>query len=397
MRLALLSSIVPDANPTTGFEIANRAILEGLRRAGHEVDVFGFAQPRQEIEESPGVHVLGRFSVENAGASALARTGFLLRALRTGLPVSAAKLTRVSEREVLARLDAAGPFDALVLNSYQMGCAFPALTRRPYVFVAHNVEHVSAEQNAQSTDSGLMRSLYQRDARLLRAEEKRQCRLARHVFTLAEEDRVTLGVTRDEGTFLPLVIPARPRKARARRTHDVGLLGTWTWQPNYIGLEWFVREVMPRLRADITVAVAGATPLKRPKSDRVDWLGRVPDADAFLSGLAATALISRGGTGVQLKTIEAFSSGLACVATRASVRGVDAVPAGCTLADDPETFARALEDTVDRSRKGEGRGDGAAFVRAQQQAMDQALATGFRRAFGTAAAEGVQASSTSVR
>ena len=390
MRLAFLSSIVPDGNPTTGFEIANEAILAGLRRGGHEVESFGFAQPRQTVADDPSTHVLGRFPLENGSASPLRRVGFVMRALRSGLPISAGKLTRAAEADVLRALDAAGPFDALVINSYQMGAAFPQLTRRPFVFVAHNVEHLSALQNADTAAGRSMRALYRRDARLLKAQERRLCRLAHHVFTLSEEDRVALELTRDKATFLPLALPAKPPLNRARRTHDVGLLGTWTWQPNVVGLEWFVTQVMPRLRGDITVAVAGATPSRHPAHKRIEWLGRVPSADRFLAQVGASALVSRGGTGVQLKTVEAFTRALACVATSASVRGVDTLPANCALADDPDDFARSLERTVDAVRAGEAKVDPAVFATAQQRAMDGALARGMGLAFGD-----VQASSTS--
>ena len=38
---------------------------------------------------------------------------------------------------------------------------------------------------------------------------------------------------------------------------DLGLVGTWTWQPNRIGLIWFLEEVVPRLSDDVTIAIAG--------------------------------------------------------------------------------------------------------------------------------------------
>ncbi len=42
--------------------------------------------------------------------------------------------------------------------------------------------------------------------------------------------------------------------------YDLTLIGTWTWHPNRIGLEWFLREVKPLLPKDVSIAIAGNTP-----------------------------------------------------------------------------------------------------------------------------------------
>ncbi len=41
----LVTSIVPDGKPATGYEIANKAIIDGLKRAGVKVTVIGFVWP----------------------------------------------------------------------------------------------------------------------------------------------------------------------------------------------------------------------------------------------------------------------------------------------------------------------------------------------------------------
>src|SRR6185295_16513684 len=77
---------------------------------------------------------------------------------------------------------------------------------RPSIFVAHNVEHASALENAAAANSRFQRLLFAREARLLKIMEERLCRQARFVFTLAEEDRAALGVASDErSAVLPLV------------------------------------------------------------------------------------------------------------------------------------------------------------------------------------------------
>ena len=86
---------------------------------------------------------------------------------------------------VATEIDRAGPFDAYVLNSVQFAGAFETLfTDRPFLFVAHNAESISAAENARSARSRFQRFLFGRETRMLAALESRLCAKARFVFTL---------------------------------------------------------------------------------------------------------------------------------------------------------------------------------------------------------------------
>jgi hypothetical protein len=163
--------------------------------------------------------------------------------------------------------------------------------------------------------------------------------------------------------------------------HDASLIGTWTWEPNLIGLRWFLDEVAPLLPQGFRVSVAGRIPpgLRPPEGigAAVSLVGRVPDATDFLAEGAVVALASRGGTGVQLKTIEALQLGLPAVATRLSLRGLGMPPANVRIADDAPDFARALVEHAAAARSGAApRLDGALFMAAQAQALSGAIAAG---------------------
>ncbi|MCL9977363.1 glycosyltransferase, partial [Klebsiella quasipneumoniae] len=80
---------------------------------------------------------------------------------------------------------------------------------------------------------------------------------------------------------------------------------------NRTGLDWFLSKVVPLLPEDMSIAIAGHLPdAPEIAHPGVRLLGRVPDARAFVEAGAIIPLISRGGTGVQLKTVETFELGL---------------------------------------------------------------------------------------
>ncbi|MEL6966616.1 MAG: glycosyltransferase family 4 protein [Pseudomonadota bacterium] len=419
MHVAFLTSLVMDGHPTTGYEIANQAIVDGLRRLGVRVSVLGFRLPRQQVPTDPDTHVLAVLDLENASVDFKAKVKFAVRAVVHGLPISASKLTVFPEEAVAAALAQVEPVDLKIFNSYQMAAAFPSLFDERSFFLAHNIEHVSAEQNARSATGFLQRFLYKRDARLLAEIEQHLVSTARYTWTLTEEDGETLGVPADRGGVLPLILPtatlrtppnapeAPPRDFMTTPTlqphdsdmagADIGLIGTWTWEPNRVGLEWFLKRVVGLLPGDFSIQVAGSLPEDMPRPERVTFLGRVPSAASFLKSVRVVPLVAQGGTGVQLKTVEAFQTGLACVATRSSLRGISVLPRNCRQADDPVSFAAALTELIGEARRGKNtRIDGGEFLRGQSAAFHESLVHGLEAVFDMSPAAQLLASGETV-
>jgi len=380
MHLLFATSIVPDGALASGYEIANAAIIDALRRAGVRVTVMGFIWPGKAPADPQNTVLLGAVDVRTEGASSLRKLAWAGKAVLSGLTFASVKLRVVADNDIRAAIERAGPFDGYVLNSVQFAGAFEnVFGDRPSIFVAHNVEHRSAEENAAAAGSAIERWLFRREARLLKIMEERLCGAARFVFTLAEEDRPALGVaSSDRSAVLPLVTRAEApaRKASRRIDCDAALIGTWTWQPNRIGLDWFLARVVPHLRPDFRVRIAGNMPSGITSTHPgVEFVGRVPDAQAFVRGGAVIPLISTAGSGVQLKTIEIFELGLPSVATSRSLRGIGYRPDNCVVADDPVAFAAALEAAVADIRDV----DGSAFHRRQVKALDAAIAVGLEK------------------
>ena len=379
MHLLFVTSIVPDGSLGSGYEIANEAIVGALRRAGARATTKGLAWPGRRPPEDPDTIVLGESDVRTQAASSLQKVKWLAEAVRAGLSFSSAKVRFVGERAVRDAMRRAGPFDAYVLNSVQFAGAFErCFNDRPTIYVAHNVEAKSARENAENSQDAFQRALFRREAQFLDTLERRLCRQARFVFTLAEEDRVELGVASDSrSASLPLVTRRQAPVPSPRTVEcDAGLIGTWTWQPNRTGLEWFLDGVVPHLPEGFRIRIAGGIAADLvARHPSVAFAGRVPDATAFIRSAAMVPLVSRGGTGVQLKTIETFELGLPSVATTSSLRGIAHRPDNCILADDPKAFAEAMVALV---AGGPRDLDGRAFHADQLEALDRKVARGLQ-------------------
>lgn len=378
MRLAFITSLLPTGTADTGFEIANACVLDALRTSGCEVTLFGFLREGETAAPPAGSVVLDRIVIENAVASRAQKLRWLIESLRRDLPVISTKLAVFGEARLQGVIDSHGPFDGYIVNGAPVAGAFPSLLARPSILLAHNVEHISARENA-GTAGGLTGLLYRREARLLQEIEHSALDAARFVWCLAEEDRAGFGVDIGaKSAALPLYVPSAGTLPAVDATYDVGLIGTWTWQPNLAGLRWFMDEVVPHLSEDISIAVAGRLPATfAAGSKQVALLGRVPDATAFVASSRTIALASRTGTGIQLKTIETFQLGKPAVATRSSIRGLGRLPTNCLVADEGKAFAAALTKLVWDVRSERTQiADGRVFVAAQKKGLREAVAAG---------------------
>ncbi|TCD16569.1 glycosyltransferase [Oricola cellulosilytica] len=378
MHLVLVSSLIPSGPPESGFEIANQAIIEGLRRVGVKVTLLGFKWPDASLSYPENSVCLGEVDVKTDTSSLPQKLRWLGKAVAGGLTFSSAKLRIVSQDKLREAIASIGPFDGFVLNGAPLAGAFEEiLTSRPFIFVAHNVEHVSAAQNAGEAASPVERLLFRREASVLKALERRLCDKAQFVLTLADDDIAPLGLSDSARVrSVPLTTPAAPNAGKPRTpAFDTGMIGTWTWAPNRIGLEWFLQNVVPRLHPDLSIAIAGKLPSGFPQRDpRVRFLGRVDDAKEFMRQCRVISLASRAGTGIQLKTIETLELGLPAVATPSSLRGIAEKPDNLLQADDAAGFAEQLQSHVVGQRTGTVKDvDGRVFRATQQERMDEVL------------------------
>jgi Glycosyl transferases group 1 len=378
MHLVFLTSLVPDEEPTTGYEIANKSVVGALRRNGVKITSLGFNWAGKHAKNRDDAVILGEVDVRSETAGAAEKANWVAKAFAGTLPVSSAKLRIVSENTVREALAGIEPFDGYVINGVTLAGAFQNLFRdKPYLYVAHNVEYLSAEENAVTANSSVKRFFFRREAKLLKDLELGLAYDAACTLALADEDRAPLKVSEpNRSVVLPLVTTGKSGIIGETRKieFDAGLIGTWTWQPNRVGLEWFLAEVAPHLPAGFSIGLAGHVPSDfgaMPQAVKV--LGRVADAKAFVNSCAVIPLVSRSGTGVQLKTIETFEAGLPSVATRRSLRGIETIPSNCLIADDPRLFAGALVKLAAQRRAGEiADCDGAAFHRQQLFEQDKA-------------------------
>jgi GT2 family glycosyltransferase/glycosyltransferase involved in cell wall biosynthesis len=142
-----------------------------------------------------------------------------------------------------------------------------------------------------------------------------------------------------------------------REPYTMLFLGSFRHTPNQVALDWFARFVLPLIVAKLPRArllVAGSDPPARhtfaDPANAIDLLGFVEDIQPLFSSTALFVCPIRSGSGVRVKLLEAFASGIPVVSTTLGAEGLARVDGEfCALADDAAGFAektiRLLKDS----------------------------------------------------
>ena len=231
----------------------------------------------------------------------------------------------------------------------------------------HNVESMIWKRHAE-TETGVLRRFYfggQYD-RMLRYEGE-VCRAVKSVIAVSDVDAQTMrslyGVSRVESVPTGVDLEYFAPPPGAAHTADLVFLGSMDWMPNIDGIQWFVDEVLPLIRAklpDCSLAIVGRRPTKEitqlaQKDPHIEVTGTVPDVRPYLWGSSVSIVPLRIGGGTRLKIYEAMAAKVPVVATTIGAEGLDIHNGeNIHVADQPAEFAERclslLDDPAARSR-----------------------------------------------
>lgn len=135
-----------------------------------------------------------------------------------------------------------------------------------------------------------------------------------------------------------------------REPYTMLFLGSFRHTPNQVALNWFVANVLPKVlerRPEARLVVVGAEPPPRHSlpdlGAAIEMRGFVEDVHEPLRRYAVFVCPILAGSGMRVKLLEAFASGIPVVSTRLGAEGL-ATNDGefCALADSPSDFCEHL-------------------------------------------------------
>lgn len=350
-----------------GYRIRLGHVVRALADIG-DVDLFAASRGAEEVSAVPPDVELARCEVVPTPRLHPLTAGLLARTVASSQPK---RLLWHDWDSVRRRLDswARPPYDLAWYGPWDTMAGLGSVEARRVILDADNLEDMR-ERSLRAAHARDLRSLLEHpepnaayvrdvrarakgiasstvDARRWRALQQRLAREADAVQVCSELDRRRLG------TSNAVVIPnGYEDPGVGETTPPAGsvmmMIGRWPYPPNSDGARFYVRDILPRIRAhvpDATIRLVGrgAGHLDGMRGiSGVEIVGEVPDVADELARARLVVVPLRAGSGTRLKVLEAFAFRVPVVSTSIGCEGLDAAPGTHLLvADRPDDFAQA--------------------------------------------------------
>ena len=356
-----------------GGPIAMNRLIEGLADAGNQVKVLAVDSNKYHVD------------LQNIPAAYLRKTniGFVPVDLSVK-PVPAffnlfsnksyhvqrfiSKTFEEKLKEVLQKED----YDIVQMETLFMAPYLKTIRRyskAKAVLRAHNIEHLIWKRMAHAGSNPLKRLYLKHLYTTLEHYEKSVLDRFDGILPITEKDAAFFRqYSRTPVKAIPFGIYPEPPAKTVNPGVENALfhIGAMNWMPNQEGMDWFLKEVWPRLTSrhpELRFYLAGrAMParFKRLSQKNVVVLGEVPDARAFILSKSISIAPLFSGSGVRIKIMESMALGKAVVSTSTGAEGI-----ACThgkdilIADTADDFAKAVSFLYTHPAKAEELGKNA--------------------------------------
>ncbi|RMG61560.1 MAG: glycosyltransferase [Bacteroidetes bacterium] len=367
MRILMVCSKSPWP-PVDGGAIAMLNMLQGFHKAGHRVTVLAMNTPKHQadLRDLPARYeYMADFHLVDVDTR-VRLLDVLTNFLFSRQSYHAVRFrSRLFEEELIRLLQLEnGAYDLVQLETLFMlnySQAIRAHAPRALIaFRAHNIEHEIWERRADNEGNPLKRYLFAETAYRMRAFEQKQLAGAGYdvVVPISGRDDAALKKLGARGASYVcpsgMDLPGLDTRPVEVEYPSVGYIGALDWEPNREGIDWFLKEVWPKVHArhpEVPFYLAGRNmPLRMQGLTRhnIKPLGEVPDAAAFLKSKAVMVAPIFSGSGIRIKVVEGMAYGKAIVATTLAAEGIGVRHGdNIFLADTPRDFAERLSALIE--------------------------------------------------
>lgn len=364
----------------TGGKIRSINLLRQLATR-HETTLLSYYHGRADpaYDGAIAAEFPAAVSVSTGGPSSIAETVVdYVRCLPSMVPYTVRKYASKRVRVLIQELSRRARFDVAVCDFLAPSLNFPKHLPVPTALFQHNVESVLWTRQASHQTNPIKRAVFSVEAWKMLRYERAAVRRFHHIIAVSETDRRLMAEMTDNSRITVAPTGVDLAQYRAIATDDaaepvVVFLGSMDWEANVDGVEYFCREIWPRIRTAVPTArfrIVGRRPVPRVRrlaeDPSVEVTGDVPSVITHLREAAVFVVPLRVGGGTRLKIYEAMAAGRAVVSTTIGAEGLDVNDRqDIVLADDPQAFANATSSLlVDREyRRAIGRAAAAQAAR----------------------------------
>ena len=358
MRILYITDYIPYP-PVTGDLIRNYNLIRRVSEY-HQVSLVGFTRNAELPENLLAVQAFCERldTVPLPQRSKMSRIPGVLRYLVAGVPFEFEFLYSEFLSEKIKRIVSDFNFDIIQFEQSRMApylAALPAEDKSKRVLAFHNVAANQYKRISKIVQTPVGRVRTWVYSQMLHSWEPRYARHFDRCITVSENDRSEL-LRANPNLKIDVISNGidtkkhQPLELKLFNTKPSLLfVGSLGYAPNADGIVWFCKEILPRLRneiSDIQVWIVGISPppeVTRLSSDEVHVTGRVGNVVPYYEQCAISIVPLRAGGGTRLKILESMALGRPVVSTNIGCEGLEVVDGRHLLiGDSPEQFAHSI-------------------------------------------------------
>jgi glycosyltransferase involved in cell wall biosynthesis len=300
----------------------------------HRIHLISFIRKESERKELAALAFLNRIDLFSRGRRL--RWEYLTRALVQNRSLLTASYSAFSVSELVRKLAGSGQYDLIHIEPFY---AYPVFEKMPipHVVTEHNIEYQVYQDYAKTLRNPLVKTVINREARLIFNEEIRAVRNSRQLITVSslDKDHFSRFTNSNKITVVPNGVDTEwfqyEKKVIPKKGLKILFVGNLTWHPN---LEAIIRlgninwKKLASIFPGLTVTVVGKGATGGVKSlmasAGISYRDSVTDIrEAYRESQIFLALMSvRGGS--KYKCLEAMGSGVPVLSTAAGMAGLGA-------------------------------------------------------------------------
>jgi glycosyltransferase involved in cell wall biosynthesis len=357
--------------PRDGGNLAMLNLAQGYAKKGHPVFILNMVTHKHS-NRPEDISALKNQHIDVTGVSIdthISIYKLIKNFLFSTKPYNLERFISTAFSEKILKLINQQPFDFIQLESLYT-LPYINFIRKNYagkiVYRPHNIEYLIWKENASYSRSLIKKMYFNLLSKRLKKFEQSCINTYDLLLPISHTDGLYYDQFKNNKPLFvtPFGISAEfyrnlNTQQKTKEEHPTLLfLGSLDWIPNQMGLVWFIKNVLPKIRnkiPEIRLKVAGRNApawfIKKLAKHKVQYYGTIENASDFLlcDGLVIVPLFA--GSGMRVKIIEAMALGKTIISTPKGAEGIKVTSNEIIIAENAIQFAKSIVNLINNKEK----------------------------------------------
>ncbi|MDZ5254361.1 glycosyltransferase family 4 protein [Clostridium sp. LIBA-8841] len=283
-----------------------------------------------------------------------------LKSLFTSLPLTVLKFFSGNFSQLIHKKIEENKYEKLYIDHLQISINIKNfnLKNLDYILDEHNCEYLIMKRKAKEEKNIFKKIFFGLEYLKLKNYEKNIGDKVNKIIALSENDKKELdniGIKMNKIKVIPIAFSTDYIKENLNEKKEclnILFLGTMSWMPNYEGVLWFLKNVIPILREEkmnfkfYIVGKGASDEINQYDNGKdIEILGFVEDLNQYFDLCDCMIVPIFFGSGLRVKIIEAFAKKMPVISTTIGAEGLNIEnKKNILIADSSKEFLSSLKD-----------------------------------------------------